>query len=223
MTMVNAWVERNRALVAVDSWQTKNRWHEGEKGGTENNFGADKAYLQPIKRLLITNRGTSNFVRLFFNVCEIADVDFDQIVCRFPELLDATLGMMNYEISEGKRDPTEDYAQELWVIGWSKEHKCFRGTIRYRRHGCGEEFETSDFPDGGYGNASPYNPDWGPCPVTNFSSHTRMIELARWQMKMDQKRPKADHHIGGRLKIIEMTPFKFSIRTDIVLSEAPGN
>lgn len=216
MTMVNAWVEPRFALVGVDTLGKKTHWHEGEIVSKYDVLDSDKVYLQPVKRLLMVNRGTHNFLRLFFNVCEIADCDYDDVVRRFPELIEATLGMLNHEVKEGKRDPEAECLQELTVIGWSNELQSFRGTKRYRDQEGGE-FKTADFAEGGYGYAAPCRPEWWPCPVKEFSSQTKMIELARWQMKMHQKRPEPDRLIGGRLQIIEMTRNRFSIRTDIEL------
>lgn len=132
MSLLNVWIERDRALVGVDT--------AGRDAGGRSWRMAKMAPLVNLNAVLAF-RGSSAFAAVIVGNCMLFGQDLETLMEVLPPLFPAALNearaqSAREQASEACRQSLE--LQEVVLVGWSNAHRRMRGRRWTRRDVAGE-------------------------------------------------------------------------------------
>lgn len=205
MSLLNVWVSRDRALVAVDTLCV-------DSYGSF--FHGSKFHYLPHSGLVVAVRGIAQFGRVAFNICDELRASYDGANERVGTILEYATNVLREELKD-KPEVWERLnfgQQEVVLAGWSEQRNGFHATS-YKRLEDGGEFVTTPIDQWCVG---PYEAGWGTPPVEDLSTAEGMERLARWQVMHGRQASPSDA-IGGRLLLVELTRGCTTVKTQCEL------
>lgn len=127
MTILNAWVQPDRAVVTIDT------------EGRDSRFGVlDVSKMVPLvhANLLLANRGSGGLIGIIYSGLSRVPCDFDTTVEMMPEL--ALASLVEYErVATVHGVPLSDLSpvDQLLVAGWSLKAEQMQGWLFVRKNG----------------------------------------------------------------------------------------
>lgn len=127
MSILNAWVERHRALIGVDTEAAR-----GTERGIER---SQVAKMVPLVHLnaVIAGRGAIEFMSSLANHCQLSGASFDQLLSMFSQSLAEMESQVHqavargFEAVTGRQLPAFPEHQEIVLVGWSRGSQRFEG------------------------------------------------------------------------------------------------
>lgn len=208
MTLLNVFVDADRALVAVDT-RTKVQF-PGEEP-----HESSKLLLIPHSGLLIAGRGYIAFLAEVQNSLAVStgDVHLDVALGFMPQLLKHAEQLTVTRFPPQPDDPYAFGPQQILVVGWSREHSRMLA-VNFLQKEAGDGFDRIDVE---CMSAAPWD-EAGQGPYPALNTQAGMKAAARSQVRFFNPRH-PDQPLGGRLVVAEVTRQSMSVRSDIVLPD----
>jgi hypothetical protein len=205
MTILNAWVGEDKALVGVDTEML------GPDGARHS---VSKLLPLPHMNAVVACRGPNLMLSMAMTLCHASTADFDVIAAAMPGILHVAHGMMLKAVNESpvlwSGDPRQLDGVTIVFVGWSPS----------RRRMVGFEYE-QETPAVGFvaGELSPlHSAPWDPTLPQDPDLSTRqgMAEYAKLQTDLlHRETPGAS--AGGRFIVAELSRFAMVMGTQCYL------
>lgn len=195
MTILNVHLEKERALVAVNS--------EGIRIDGSSTSYACKLHALPLQNAVLALRGHVSMGAGIYLDCCSSFADFDELVALFPKLVERRHQMLKDEVEQA--GVQVDLGAQVVLIGWSSRWKQIVGLW------CelSDELKVTKL-EGSF--VGPWPDHWPPRPHEWPSTVAEMTEVAREQARLAEQ-----HHPGnawhGNLLIAELTPESIAFRS----------
>lgn len=201
MSLLNVWVSRDRALVAVDTLGAR------PDGSFDH---CSKVHYLPHSGLVVAVRGVIQFGRLVFDALDETCASYDAANEHHKEIFACVTDFIRQQASADPqvRDRLDFAGQEVVFAGWSEQRRSLHATS-YKRTEEGGEFVSTPIDPW---CAAPGDANWGRPPVDDLSTAEGMERLARWQVMHFRKASPSDA-IGGRLLLVELTRGRTTVKT----------
>ena len=209
MTLLNIWLEREHAMVGVDTATSFTRPDGSplEVEGYADGASFDITKLVPIAHLnaVLSARGIAAFLpQVFFRIqmqpFDSVDDVFEQML---PMLDQCFVGLEHIAAQQGV---LADPRQEVVLVGWSARQARMRG-MYYVQHTVEAGFEGNEIDEV---LICPWDDDAQGCPEDPVDRDA-MLRLMRAQVADARERHPAVA-AGGRFVVAEITPLSINVR-----------